>query len=68
MQFPKISEDVEQIKISDAWIRFIKYCQQRLPYGDIKVRIVNGEPTDLLEEKEKIRFDRETTIPKGNHI
>ena len=51
------------IKISLAWVNLVHYCQTRIPFGDIRVRIVNANPTELLEEKPKIRFDKEPTIP-----
>ena len=52
-----------EIRVSPAWIRLIRYCQVELPHGDLKIRIVNAQPTDLLEVKPKVRFDREMSIP-----
>lgn len=48
-----------EIQVSKNWLRLIRYCQVELPHGEIKIRIVNGQPTDLIEEKRKRRFDRE---------
>ena len=53
-----------EIRVSPAWIRLIRYCQTEFPHGDLKIRIVNAQPTDLLEERRRIRFDKETTIPE----
>ena len=53
-----------EIRITPAWIRLIRFCQTEFPNGDIKVRIVNCQPTELLERKEKIRFDKEQVIPQ----
>ena len=52
-----------EIRITPAWIRFIRFCQVSFPHGDVTIRVVNAQPTDLLEKKPKIRFDKETTIP-----
>ena len=52
-----------EIRVTPAWIRLIRYCQTEFPHGDIKIRIVSAQPTELLEEKKKVRFDREATIP-----
>ena len=52
-----------EIRVSESWIRLIRFCQVELPHGDLKVRIVNGQPTELLEAKRKVRFDKEETIP-----
>ena len=51
-------------KIPASWLRLIQYCQTELPHGELKVRIVNGEPTALLEAHRAIRFDKSETIPK----
>ncbi len=60
-----MSEDlaVIEVRVSKAWIRFIRYCQVELPHGEIRVRIVNGQPYDLLDYKRKLNFSREETIP-----
>ena len=54
--------DIE-IRIPESWINVVRYCQEQIPFGDIKIRIVNGAPTELLESKPKIRFDQELSIP-----
>ena len=54
--------DIE-IRIPESWINVVRYCQEQIPFGDIKIRIVNGAPTELLESKPKIRFDQELTLP-----
>ena len=52
-----------EIRISQSWVRLVRFCQAEFPNGDLKVRIVNGQPTELLEQKPRIRFDKEVTIP-----
>ena len=56
-------QNPNDIQVTEAWSNFIQYCRTKMPYGDIKVRIVNGEPTERLEEKSRVRFDRPYTIP-----
>ena len=53
--------DVE-IRIHESWINLVRYCQDQIPFGDIKIRIVNGQPTELLEAKAKVRFDKQPSI------
>ena len=69
---PKIEEkwylvpDIE-IRIPESWINVVRYCQEELPFGDIKIRIVNGAPTELVESRPRIRFDRPpVTISNGS--
>jgi len=52
-----------EIRISESWINFIAYCQEKFPHGDITIRIVNAQPTDLLDQKPRVRFDKPSTIP-----
>ena len=54
--------DIE-IRIHESWINLVRYCQEQIPFGDIKIRIVNGQPTQLLEQKPTVRFDKRPTIP-----
>ena len=55
--------DIE-IRIHESWINLVRYCQDKFPYGDITIRIVDAQPTDLLDQKPKMRFDKPATIPK----
>ena len=52
-----------EIRISESWVRFVRFCQTRVPNGDIKIKVVNAQPTKLLEVKPDVRFDKEETIP-----
>lgn len=51
------------VRVSKAWINLVHYCQTKFPYGDLTIRLVNAQPTELLDKKPKIRFDKELTIP-----
>lgn len=53
------------IRISMSWIRLIRFVQASLPHGQLCIKIVNCEPTDLVKEHtvERIRFDKEESIP-----
>ena len=53
-------------ELSSSWLRLIEYCKTELPYGELKVRIVHGEPTVLLEARRAVRFDKVETVPKRN--
>ena len=45
--------------ISENWFRLISFVDARVPNGEIKVKIINSQPTKLLDIKEDIRFDKE---------
>jgi len=53
------------IRVHESWINLINWCQQNAPYADIELRIVNGQPTDLLSCKPKVRFDKQASLPNG---
>ena len=58
-----------EIKVSESWLRLIRWCLLECPHGEIKVKIVNGEPTTLLESRRNIRFDKPLTIsPKIDFV
>ena len=52
-----------EIHVTDAWIRFIRYCQQQFPHGELTIKMSAGEPTFLVSAKPVVRFDRPETIP-----
>ena len=52
-----------EIRVHESWINLVHWCQEQMPYGDIKIRIVNGQPTELLEQKARVRFDKQVTVP-----
>ena len=52
------------ISVSSAWVALVKYCQENLPYGDIKIEINNSQPGKRLKETPNIRFDKQS---KNNH-
>lgn len=56
------AEELE-IRISPAWVRFVRFCQTEVPHGSVKVRIVNAQPTVLEDVKRSVRFDKEETVP-----
>ena len=54
-----------EVKISPNWVRLIRWCQVNLSHGQLCVKIVNFEPTDLVPEytKKRVRFDKESEPP-----
>lgn len=60
----KKTEQLMDAVISKNWARVIHYCKTRLPHGEITFQVVNGEPTDLISSKEKIRFDKPDFFPE----
>ena len=55
---PKSVAEPIVVKVTEPWKRFIVFCQHEFPEGEVRVRIVAGQPCELLEAKRKIRFDR----------
>ena len=53
-----------EIRVPESWIRLVRYCQTEFPNGDLKIRVVNSQPTEMLESKPRVRFDKEMVIPK----
>ncbi len=53
------------VRVTEAWVNFINWCQQTAPYADIAIRIVNGQPTKLISCTPDIRFDKQASIPQG---
>jgi len=54
-----------EIRLSPAWLTFIKYCQNEISFGNVSVSIANGQPTKQIKADKEIRFDREITQPKS---
>lgn len=52
-----------EIRLTQSWTEFIRFCQAEAPYSDVTVKIVNGNPTKLISFKRDVRFDRKETIP-----
>lgn len=52
-----------ELKISTAWANLMLYARTEIRHGQIKIKIVNGQPTELLEEKKNVRFDKPDTLP-----
>jgi len=47
-----------EIRVHEAWINLVQYCQDNLQYGDLKIEISNALPGKRLDEIPKIRFDK----------
>jgi hypothetical protein len=62
---PEKELPVVEIRVSKAWIRFIQYCKTSFPFGNITVKIVNGQPTRRIHAEPDIRFDKENTFPSN---
>ena len=54
-----------EIRVHESWINLVSWCQTNAPYADIELRIVNGQPTELITCKPKVRFDKQASIPQG---
>lgn len=52
-----------EVRVHESWINLVNWCQTQMPYGDIEIRIVNGQPTERLSYHPKVRFDKKGSIP-----
>ena len=48
-----------EVRVHESWIKLIQYCQETLPYGDIRIQISNALPTKRVKETPSIRFDKQ---------
>lgn len=49
-------------KVTPAWRMLIGYAQLAVPFGDIHIKIVNGEPGELLSARRLVDFRRQDTL------
>lgn len=56
-------QETIEIPVSRSWIRLIQYCRTSCPFGTLTIKIVNAQPTVLVDRKVDVRFDKETSIP-----
>ena len=52
-----------EVRVHESWINLVVYCRDQMPFGDIKIKIVDGRPTTLLEQRPSIRFDKVQSVP-----
>ena len=50
-------------RIHEYWVNLIQWCQNYFVKGEIEIKIVAGQPADLITAKQDMRFDRPDTIP-----
>lgn len=48
-----------EVRVHESWVNLIQYCQESLPYGDLRIEIANAQPTRKLKETPSIRFDKQ---------
>ena len=54
-----------RVRVSENWKRFIIFCQNQYPDGQVCVKMANGMPQELVTEytKRRVRFDRPEPQP-----
>ena len=57
-----------EVRISESWVRLVRWCQTSFRDGELRIKVINAQPTDLLDMKRKIRFDIEETVPIDSNI
>ena len=53
-----LSFDNQEPKFSDSWMRLMLFCQSEFTEGELRIKIAAGQPTELVEAKRRIRFDK----------
>ena len=60
----EMTSQLAQVKVTEAWLRFIYLIRRFHPHAEITVKVANGEPVELVgQPKPKIRFDKDDYIP-----
>ena len=54
-----------EVRVHESWVRLIQYCQENLPYGELKIQLSNAMPTKRVKETPSIRFDKQKSKTKG---
>lgn len=54
-----------EVRVHQSWVRLIKYCEENLPYGDLKIQVSNSMPTRRVKETPSIRFDKNNSKSDG---
>ena len=54
-----------EVRVHQSWVALVKYCQDSLPHGTLRVKIANAQPAKRLKETPSIRFDKQPQPIKG---
>ena len=61
----KVPDDIlNAVVITKSWRRFIFYCLTVIPHGEVTVKIVNAQPTNLISANPLVRFDKDDPLPQ----
>lgn len=52
----------DDIRITDAWKAFIAFAHLYCPFGEITVKVVNGEPSQMVNHTRDIDFRKRETF------
>ena len=55
-----------EVRVHESWINLIRYCQESLPYGFLRLEVINAQPTKKLKEIPSIRFDK-PSLARGDN-
>ena len=53
------------VRVHEYWINLIQWCQSSFVSGELEIRLVGGQPIELISAKQDVRFDKPETIPNG---
>lgn len=53
-----------EVRVHESWINLVQYCQENIPFGDLTIKVANGQPTKRLKEVPSIRFDKQAALMK----
>ena len=52
------------IQVSDAWANFILFVQREVPFGEVKIKVVNGEPIEPRSEEHTSELQSQVYISR----
>ncbi len=56
------------LHVHECWVNLVQWCQNYFCKGELELRIVNGQPVELLSSSQDIRFNKKDTIPAGTPL
>ena len=61
--------EMVHVRVSRPWIELIAFCLSEVQHGDIKVKIVNGQPGKVLDFNREIDcLKRKTDLSKFSDV
>ena len=54
-----------EVRVHEYWINLVFWCQNYFTSGDLGLKVIAGQPTELVSCNQKVDFSKKETIPPG---